>query len=189
MANPSGDVYEDIAEIYRRLDDLATSARVPQLTQNEARLQALADDTGVTGSLPNSWGDIVGGGVNGLTIAARVPASGRILISHGAYIGAKTNATTFGTWDLVSMGVLVNGATDEVTPPATTIHQPQYNSANLYIEGTTSVAVRQQANIATSIVIDASGFTRVQVDTQFMRQNLQSAATYVQGCWLHVQPV
>lgn len=189
MANPSQDVFADIAELYRMIESLSTAARMPQYSNDANRLQAISDDSGITSAAPAAWGDLTGG-AGGLTIGARVPVSGKILVSFGAYMGAKTNATAFGYWELVSMGVLIKGGPDGLVPPATTLHLPQYGSAYNYIEGTTTVAARSQVSVMNSFVLDCTGYDKLQLDAQFLASNkVQSAATYVLGPWMHCQPL
>lgn len=189
MANPSGDVYEDIAELYRIVEGLASAARMPQYSADASRLQAVADDSGITSDAPAAWGDL-SGGAGGLTIGARVPVSGKILVSFGAYLGAKTTASAFGLWENVAMGVLVKGGPDGLVPPATTLHLPQISAAYNYVEGTATVSVRSQVSVAGSFVLDCTGYDKLQLDAQFIANNkVQSAATYVLAPWMHCQPL
>lgn len=182
------DIMTRMAELERQLRELQTAARVPQVSNLGQNLIATSENSGTTGRAPSSWGDRTIAPAVG-TIGVRVPESGRILFSFGCYMGALTNATAFGYWDLVACGLLVKSAAEPLTTPSTIINNPQDRAAYVYVEGTTTVPARLQVSAMNAFVLEGLTGHHLSIDMQFLRSNTNSAQTYLTWPWMSVQPL
>lgn len=182
------DLLTRLAELERRVDDMRSAARVPQISNTDQNLIATSENSGTTGRAPSSWGDrTIAPAV--ATLGIRVPESGRVLFQFGCYMGALTNATAFGYWDNVACGLLVKSAAAPLTVPSDIINNPQDRAAYVYVEGTTTVPARLQVSAANAFVLEGLTGHHLSIDMQFYRANTQSAQTYLTWPWVIVTPL
>lgn len=178
MANPSGDVYEDIAEIWRVVESLSTAARMPQISQ-DGGLKVDRDTGGISGTSGTVWGPLAGGTVSP-SVTVRVPRSRRLLCQFGAKAAVVTS-TAPNNYEMAAMTVQIP-----------LIHAANAgDQAQLYAATPSSVIY---ANISNTVVIEVldpkQPGDEVTINTVFSHLNPSgSVSHHFQYPWLIVTPL
>jgi hypothetical protein len=187
MANPSGDVYEDIAELYRIVEGLASAARVPNVSQIIAKMQFSQNITGVAGTrTATGWGDMDPGGM-GYPVApsGQVLAgpSGRLLVMYGMQAGVWTT-TAGGNNERAGIGAEVNsGSGFGALAHSTSSDAP----AMLQVD---QASEQHRASIfGMKVCAGAIPNTMFYVTTRFYRHNASSFGVEYINPWLLLLPL
>lgn len=104
--NPEQSVYEDIAELRRRLTALETTPRVPGLTTTGAG--GFASSTGAASPVGVPVGGLTNVSGTLPSVTARAGASGRLLLMFGGIAILRTSPTA--TTQVLDIGVALSGA-------------------------------------------------------------------------------
>lgn len=188
MANPSGDVYEDIAELYRIVEGLASSARVPNISQLDNKMTFSQNVTGVAGTrTPTGWGDMDAPGGMGYPVAPSVdvlaPPSGRVLVMWGMLAGVWTT-TAGGASERAGMGAEVNSGSG----PGALAHSASSDKpAMLQVDQASEL--HRASIFGMKVCAGAIPNTRFYITTTFYRHNAASFGVEYIDPWLLALPL
>ncbi len=190
MANSSGDVYEDITKLYKMIEDLASAARVPNISVAGAKLafSQNVDAAGVPGvRTPTGWGDLDPPGGGGYPVAPAcdliAPASGRCAIFWGVLASVSTT-TAGGNNERAGMGVdVVSGGGFGALAHSTALDNPamlQVDQASEYLKASI---------MGFKVASGAIPGQEFHLSTRFYRHNSASLGVEFIGPWIAVLPL